>query len=211
MARTPRQGGPDFSLERAHPGPVCGVDEVGRGPGAGPVLAAAVILDPKAIPDGLDDSKKLLPERREALYEELKHCACIGFGLAEPEEIDRINIYHAGLVAMRRAVAALAVQPALAFIDGNRCPDGLPCEARPIIGGDGKCLSIAAASIAAKVARDRLMVCADRRYPGYGFASHKGYMTAAHREALRRLGPCPIHRFSFGPVREALKARQAAA
>ena len=205
MAKKPRRSGPDFSLERAAPGPVCGVDEVGRGPGAGPVLAAAVILDPKAIPDGLDDSKKLMPERREALYEQLRVCARIGFGLAEPEEIDRLNIYHAGLVAMRRAVTALDVTPALALIDGNRCPDALPCEARAIVGGDGKCLSIAAASIAAKVARDRLMVCAEARYPGYGFARHKGYMTAAHRDALARLGPCPIHRFSFGPVRDSMR------
>ncbi len=191
---------PDFTLENASSGLVCGVDEVGRGPGAGPVVAAAVVLDPANIPDGLDDSKKLTALRREILYGELQGVARIGIGMAEPEEIDRLNILQASMMAMSRAVCALPETPAMALIDGNRLPKDLPCAAQAIIKGDCQSLSIAAASIIAKVVRDRLMVRAERLYPGYGFARHKGYLTSIHKAALEQLGPCPIHRYSYSPV-----------
>ncbi len=198
---------PDYTLERAATGTVCGVDEVGRGPGAGPVVAAAVILDPAKIPTGLDDSKKLSEKRREHLFEVLTRNALFGFGMAEPEEIDRRNILHASMAAMERAVAALPHVPDHALIDGNRLPKDLPCTAAAIIKGDGKSVSIAAASIIAKVVRDRLMVRADGLYPGYGFAAHKGYLTKVHKVALAAQGPCPIHRFSFAPVLAAMRAK----
>jgi len=191
---------PDFSFERQCYGPVCGVDEAGRGPLAGPVVAAAVILTPARIPEGLNDSKALLPKQRELLLNAIEKNACIGIGIAEPEEIDRINILQASLIAMRRAVLALPELPNMALIDGNRLPD-LPCEAQAIVKGDSRSLSIAAASIVAKVTRDRLMVKANIRYPGYGLAGHKGYPTKAHIELVKTLGPSPIHRFSFKPVR----------
>jgi len=198
---------PDYTLERAVTGKVCGVDEVGRGPGAGPVVAAAVILDPANIPPGLDDSKKLSQKRREQLYSVLVRDARFGLGMAEPEEIDRLNILHASMTAMGRAVAALPMVPGHALIDGNRLPKDLPCTATAIIKGDGKSVSIAAASIIAKVVRDRLMVRADALYPGYGFAAHKGYLTKVHKAALAAQGPCPIHRFSFAPVLAAKRAK----
>ena len=191
---------PDFSFERQCCGPVCGVDEAGRGPLAGPVVAAAVILTPARIPEGLNDSKALSSKQRELLLNAIEKNAQIGIGIAEPEEIDRINILGATLAAMRRAVLALPLSPNTALIDGNKLPD-LPCEAQAIVKGDSRSLSIAAASIIAKVTRDRLMVEADARYPGYGLAGHKGYPTKAHMEAVRDLGPSPIHRFSFKPVR----------
>ncbi|PHS26992.1 MAG: ribonuclease HII [Robiginitomaculum sp.] len=191
---------PDYHFEAAILGRVCGVDEVGRGPGAGPVVAAAVILDPARIPPGLNDSKKLSQKYREELFGELVRCAHFGVGMAEPEEIDRRNILHASMVAMGRAVAALPHAPDHALIDGNRLPKNLPCPAEAIIKGDGKSVSIAAASIIAKVVRDRLMVRADFLYPGYGFAAHKGYLTKVHKAALQSFGPCPLHRFSFAPV-----------
>ena len=191
---------PDFSFERQCYGPVCGVDEAGRGPLAGPVVAAAVILTPARIPEGLNDSKALLPKQRELLLNAIEKNACIGIGIAEPEEIDRINILQASLIAMRRAVLALPELPNMALIDGNRLPD-LPCEAQAIVKGDSRSLSIAAASIVAKVTRDRLMVKANIRYPGYGLAGHKGYPTKAHIELVKTLGPSPIHRRSFKPVR----------
>jgi len=191
---------PDFSFERQCYGPVCGVDEAGRGPLAGPVVAAAVILTPARIPEGLNDSKALSPKQRELLLNAIEKNACIGIGIAEPEEIDRINILQASLIAMRRAVLALPELPNMALIDGNRLPD-LPCEAQAIVKGDSRSLSIAAASIVAKVTRDRLMVKANIRYPGYGLAGHKGYPTKAHIELVKTLGPSPIHRFSFKPVR----------
>ena len=194
---------PDMQFEGQYAGPVCGVDEAGRGPLAGPVVAAAVILDPKTIPAGLNDSKKLSHLRREALLEELKQCAQIGIGIAEPHEIDRINILAATLAAMRRAVDALPGLPNVALIDGNRDP-GLLCQTQTIVKGDAKSLSIAAASIVAKVTRDNIMAEADVRFPGYGLAGHKGYPTAAHRTAIADIGPCAIHRFSFGPVRAML-------
>ncbi len=196
---------PDFVFERAHrrKGPVAGVDEAGRGPLAGPVLAAAVILNPRKIPEGLDDSKRLTAEHREALYTALRKTAIIGIGAASVAEITRINILQASLLAMARAVAALPVKPATALIDGNRAP-ALPCIAIPIVEGDGLCLSIAAASIIAKVTRDRIMRALGARWPGYGFESHMGYATAAHRAALVRLGPTPHHRPGFASVHNIL-------
>jgi ribonuclease HII len=183
---------------------VAGVDEAGRGPLAGPVVVAAVILDPARPLAGLADSKQLSAKRREALYPLiLEHALASSIVRVEVEEIDRINILNATLAGMTRALQALAVQPALALIDGNRLPTSLPCPAQAIIGGDASEPAISAASILAKVARDRILVEYDMRWPGYGFAQHKGYPSSAHLEALRRLGPCPEHRRSFGPVREA--------
>lgn len=195
-------------LERAFVGgPVCGVDEAGRGPWAGPVSAGAVILNPKKVPKGLDDSKKLSAKTREALEIEIKAAAVAwGVGFASVEEIASLNILHATGLAMRRAIEALAVQPVYALVDGNY-RFKLPCEVKTVVGGDGKSKSIAAASILAKVARDRLMVEMDTRYPGYGFASHKGYRASVHAEGLLALGPCEIHRLSWGPVKLALMGR----
>ena len=183
---------------------VAGVDEVGRGPLAGPVVAAAVILDPERPIVGLADSKKLSEKRREALDPIIREQAlCWALGRAEPEEIDRINILQASLLAMQRAVAALTTQPELALVDGNKAPR-LPCQVRTVIGGDATEPAISAASIIAKVARDREMVELDARYPGYGLARHKGYPTRQHMEALQLLGVSEIHRRSFGPVQRLL-------
>lgn len=180
---------------------IAGVDEAGRGPLAGPVSAAAVILDPGRPIAGLGDSKKLTPARRETLDLQIRERALAwAIAWASAEEIDRINILQASLLAMQRAVATLTVRPGRVLVDGNRCPD-VGCEALAIVGGDGSVPSIGAASILAKVARDRLMCNLDQRFPGYGFAAHKGYPTRFHVEALQRLGPCPEHRRSFGPVR----------
>ena len=197
--------GPTFLLERAFPdGHVCGVDEAGRGPWAGPVSAGAVILDPNMIPKGLDDSKKLTAKAREALEPQIKASALAwGVGFATAEEIDTLNILQATGLAMRRAIEALSVKPAHALVDGNY-RFVLPCPVTPVVGGDGKSLSIAAASILAKVARDRLMVEMDAVYPGYGFAGHKGYHATSHVAALAKLGPCPIHRRSWAPIRALL-------
>ncbi len=198
---------PDFSFERAAwkrgLSPVCGIDEAGRGPWAGPVVAAAVILDPDHIPEGIDDSKKLTPARREALFAAIGRSAAIGIGIADVTRIDRDNILAATLWAMGQAVRKLTTRPALALVDGNRAPR-LACEAQTIVAGDGRSLSIAAASIVAKVTRDRIMAALDGECPGYGFARHKGYGTELHRQALVRLGPSPQHRRSFAPIREAL-------
>ncbi len=198
---------PDFSLEAAIPdGPVCGVDEAGRGPWAGPVSAGAVILDPARIPAGLNDSKKLTERARKALEPEIMASAFAwGVGFASVDEIDALNILQATGLAMRRAVEALKVRPVHALVDGNY-RFVLPCPVTTVVGGDGKSLSIAAASILAKVARDRLMVEMDGVYPGYGFASHKGYHAASHVEALARLGPCAIHRRSWSPIKALLAA-----
>jgi ribonuclease HII len=197
--------GPTMLLERAFiGGPICGVDEAGRGPWAGPVSAAAVILNPKKVPKGLDDSKKLSAKTREGLELEIKAKAvawCVGF--ASVEEIATLNILHAAGLAMRRAIEGLSVTPVFALVDGNYRFD-LPCEVKTVVGGDGKSKSIAAASILAKVARDRLMIQMDALYPGYGFAGHKGYHAEIHVEALRTLGPCEIHRMSWAPVRLAM-------
>ena len=199
---------PDTKLEKACRadglGLVCGVDEAGRGPWAGPVSAGAVILDLRKPIKGLDDSKKLTAKAREALEVEIKARALAwGVGFASVQEIASLNILHATGLAMRRAVEALAVAPRYALVDGNYAFK-LPCEVKTVVGGDGKSKSIAAASILAKVARDRLMVEMDARYPGYGFASHKGYHADTHVEALRTLGPCEIHRRAWSPVKLAL-------
>ena len=181
---------------------IAGVDEVGRGPLAGPVVAAAVILDPERPIAGLADSKKLSPKRREALAEEIRRDALAwSLGRAEVEEIDRINILQASMLAMQRAVAGLYIAPQRALIDGNRCPE-LPCPAEAVVGGDGIVPEISAASIIAKVARDLEMVELDSKYPGYGLAQHKGYPTRMHLDALQKLGVSVIHRCSFAPVKE---------
>ncbi len=186
-------------------GPVCGVDEAGRGPWAGPVSAGAVILNPDDLPAGIDDSKALTHARREALEIEIKARAIAwGVGFASVEEIDQLNILHATGLAMRRAIEALAVQPAAALVDGNY-RFKLPCPIQTVVKGDSLSLSIAAASILAKTARDRLMVELDVDYPGYGFAGHKGYNAPVHSEALRTLGPCPAHRRSWAPIRALLE------
>lgn len=187
---------------------IAGVDEAGRGPLAGPVCAAAVILDPARVPDGVNDSKKLSERERERLAPLIESAAdCWALGWASAEEIDRLNVLHASLLAMRRAVDALRRCPTSVLVDGNRCPDGLPCPARAVVGGDGSVPVIGAASILAKVARDREMLRLDRLYPGYGFARHKGYPTKAHLAALQLNGPCSVHRKSFGPVRLVLETR----
>jgi ribonuclease HII len=196
---------PTFRLEReAALLPVAGIDEAGRGPLAGPVVAAAVILDidrmPKKIARAIDDSKKLAAPVREKLALWISENAITGLGQASVEEIDRINILQASLLAMTRAAAALAVAPAFALVDGDKLPKQLACPARAVIGGDGLSLSIAAASILAKVTRDRHMAALDRRYPGYGWAHNAGYGTAEHRAALLHLGVTPEHRRSFSPV-----------
>ncbi len=184
---------------------IAGADEVGRGPLAGAVVAAAVILDPDQPIAGLADSKKLTEKRREKLELEIKVKAlCWAIGRAEVEEIDQINILHASLLAMKRAVEALRPVPEYALIDGNRCPE-LACDAQAVIGGDNLVPVISAASILAKVSRDREMVELDLKYPGYGLARHKGYPTKLHMEALKELGVSPIHRRSFAPVRRLLE------
>ena len=185
-------------------GLIAGVDEVGRGPLVGDVVAAAVILDPQRPIEGLADSKKLSEKRREHLYELIRERAlawCVA--KASPAEIDELNILHATLLAMQRAVAGLKVAPDYALIDGNRCPV-LPCPAEPVVKGDARVAEISAASILAKVERDRQMQQLHLQFPEYGFARHKGYPTPEHLEALSRLGALPEHRRSFRPVREQL-------
>lgn len=184
---------------------VAGVDEAGRGPLAGPVAVAAVILDLTRPVAGLNDSKKLSQARREALYPQIIECAiawCVV--LIEPEEIDRLNIFQATMVGMSRCLRGLTVAIDEALIDGNKLPKDLPCRGRAIVGGDALEPAISAASILAKVTRDRLMIQMDATHPGYGFAVHKGYPTPAHLRALQRLGPCLQHRRSFAPVRRLL-------
>ena len=178
---------------------ICGIDEAGRGPWAGPVVASAVILDSKNIPRGLNDSKKLNEARREALFEPITQTSQVGTGIVSAAEIDEINILQATFLAMQRAFDQLWNKPHLALIDGNKAPQ-LQCKTQTIIGGDAKSLSIAAASIIAKVTRDRLMHELHSLYPQYGFASHKGYGTAAHAAALAQHGPCAEHRKSFKPI-----------
>ena len=177
--------------------PVCGVDEAGRGPLAGPVCAAAVVLPRGLVIPGLNDSKKLTERRREALYDVITAQAlAYGVAFASKREIDELNILQATYLAMNRAIAAMGTAPALALIDGNR-NGGIAVPSRCVVGGDGKCASIAAASVLAKVTRDRYMLELDARYPGYGFAQHKGYGTAAHYAALREKGPSEVHRRTF--------------
>jgi ribonuclease HII len=195
---------PSFRVERAlqREGFRCiaGVDEAGRGPLAGPVVAAAVVLNPKKIPKGIADSKLLSPAQREAVFAKLCRSADISFAFGSVDAIDTVNILQATLGAMRRAVLGLSCTADAVLIDGNMVPKNLPCEARPLIGGDATCLSIAAASIVAKVIRDRLMTRCDTTFSGYGLASHKGYSTKAHQSALTTLGPCRLHRRSFWRV-----------
>ncbi|RUL65027.1 ribonuclease HII [Dyella dinghuensis] len=181
---------------------IAGVDEAGRGPLAGPVVVAAVVLNPQQPVDGLDDSKKLSEARREKLFpliieRALAYCVVV----VERDEIDRINIFQATMTGMSRAVAGLTPAAVEAWVDGNHLPKDLPCPGRAIIGGDALVPAISAASILAKVTRDRLMMAMDTEHPGYGFAAHKGYSTPEHLAALKRLGPCPQHRHSFAPVR----------
>jgi ribonuclease HII len=184
--------------------PVAGVDEVGRGPLAGPVTAAAVILDLGCVPEGIDDSKQLTPARRRALSTEIHACAEVAVAHASVAEIDEINIYHAAHLAMCRAVDALPRRARHAIIDGNVIPKNLCCGGEALIGGDGLCVSVAAASIVAKVARDALMAELDRDHPGYGWARNAGYATGEHRAALERLGPTSHHRRSFRRVHNML-------
>lgn len=201
---------PDFSLESEHGGRVAGLDEAGRGPLAGPVTAAAVVFlapPPVALARLLDDSKKLTAARRDAAFAALLDAARDGLlqhaiAAASAAEIGRLNILRASQLAMQRALARLPSLPDLALVDGNQ-PPRLPCAVRAVVGGDAASFSIAAASILAKVIRDRAMARLDARWPGYGFAAHQGYPTAAHRAALAQLGPTPHHRRGFGPVDQA--------
>lgn len=188
---------------RAWPELTAGVDEAGRGPLAGPLLVAAVILDPARRINGLADSKVLTAERRKVLDARIRERA-IAFSVIEISiaEIETLNIFHATMLGMARAVAALAPAPSLAIVDGNSLPKMLPCAGHAIVDGDALEPAISAASILAKVARDRIMTEFDALHPGYGFARHKGYATPEHLEALERLGPCPLHRPSFAPVRQ---------
>lgn len=197
---------PDFSFEeaaqRTYGNIVAGVDEAGRGPLAGPVVAGAVVLDRESYPAGLNDSKALSAKRRDGLYEEIVASCRWGVGIVEPSEIDDINILQATMKAMRLAVEDLSQAPACCLIDGNRCPE-LVCASEAVIKGDARSLSIAAASIVAKVTRDRIMIALDAQYPGYGWARNMGYGTKAHLEALNDKGVTPEHRRSFAPVRAA--------
>ena len=184
---------------------ICGIDEAGRGPLAGPVVAAAVILDKSYQINGLNDSKQLTERRRDALAPLIRERALAwGIGIATVEEIDAVNIRQANFLAMQRAVAQLAVTPTLALVDGND-PPPIPCRVTCLVGGDALEPAISAASILAKTTRDAMMVELCAQYPGYGFSKHKGYGSAAHMEALRRLGPCPAHRRTFAPVRALLE------
>ena len=201
--------GPDFAIESAcfarGETRVLGVDEAGRGPLAGPVVACAVRLDPSRVPEGLDDSKRLSRPARERLLNVLRELAIdgraeIGLGIAEPAEIERLNILWATMAAMERAVRAAG--GGYALVDGNRVPKGVRGEA--LVKGDARCVSIAAASIVAKEVRDGLMAGACARFPGYGLAGHKGYPTTAHRDAVAGIGPCPVHRWGFGTIGQTL-------
>jgi ribonuclease HII len=197
-----------FELEavelEVHGGPVAGVDEAGRGPLAGPVVAAAVVLDPRNIPDGIADSKTLEADVRRSLYKAILETSRVGIGIAGVERIDAENILNAALWAMSQAVAELECKPKLVLVDGNKVPPQLECASRAIVRGDGKCLSIAAASIVAKVVRDTIMIELARDYPGYGFERHKGYGTAEHHAAIERHGVTPHHRRSFKSIQLAL-------
>lgn len=197
---------PDFSLEAAHSGIVAGIDEAGRGPWAGPVVAAAVVLDPHLLPHGINDSKKLSALRRGKLYAEIVASAITGVGTASVEEIDALNILEATKLAMRRALEKLRVTPDVALVDGNQPPE-LPCKVQAVIGGDALSLSIAAASIIAKVTRDRLMAGLAAEFPAYGWERNAGYGTSEHQQALAMHGITPHHRKSFAPIRALMEAR----
>lgn len=196
-----------FKLEVEFPQPLAGVDEAGCAPLAGPVVAGACILNREKFPRGIDDSKNLPLEKREALYAKLIQCAAWGVGIVSVEEIDQINIYWARLLAMTRAVEALGLEPAWVLVDGNVCPKWQR-PSKAIIAGDAKCRSIAAASIIAKVTRDRIMADYAVEYPGYGWETNRGYGTPFHWRALRELGPTPLHRRSFPRVRAAIDGEQ---
>ncbi|MBM3619023.1 MAG: ribonuclease HII [Alphaproteobacteria bacterium] len=196
---------PDFSLESEYQGIIVAIDEVGRGPWAGPVMAAAAILDPSCLPLGINDSKKLSAAKRDSLTAALLECARIEIGIASVEEIDRLNILQATKLAMRRAYDALGVNATIALVDGNQPPQ-LPCPTRCIVKGDSISLSIAAASIVAKVTRDRHMAQLAKQYPHYGWQTNAGYGTAVHQEGLRIHGITPHHRRSFAPIRALLEA-----
>ncbi len=204
---------PDYALEAealagfASGARVCGVDEAGRGPIAGPVVAAAVVLDPARIPRGIDDSKNLSAARRQVVADVLLREAAVGVGIADVEEIDRLNILGATMLAMRRAIESLPMPVSLALVDGNRVPDGagLDCELCAVVKGDQRSLSIAAASIVAKTRRDAIMESLARSHPGYGWERNAGYPTAEHLAALGRLGATPHHRVGFAPVRRVLR------
>jgi len=190
-----------FKLELDYPQPLAGVDESGCAPLAEPVVAAACLLDREKFPRGIDDSKNLPFEKRESLYAKLVKCSAWGVGVATVEEIDQINIYWARMLAMTRAVEALGLEPAWVLVDGNACPRWQR-PSKAIVDGDAKCRSIAAASIIAKVTRDRMMADYAAQYPGYGWEHNRGYPTPDHRRALRELGPTPLHRRSFGLVKQ---------
>ena len=192
---------PCFKIEKVYPEPLAGVDEAGCAPLAGPVVAAAVVLDRVRFPRGIDDSKALPAKIRESICEKLHKVARVGVGIASVEEIDRLNIYWARMLAMTRAVDALGFDPEIVLVDGNRCPRW---ERRSvaIVAGDAKSRSIAAASIVAKVTRDRIMAEHAREFPGYGWETNKGYPTPEHYRGLAALGPTPLHRRSFAPIRQ---------
>ena len=197
---------PTLLRERDAPPPVCGIDEVGRGPWAGPVVAAAVILDPERIPDGLNDSKQVPRRRREELSAALHATAAVGIGVASVEEIEELNILGASLLAMVRAVSALPVLPRFALVDGNRLPADLPCPGEAVVGGDALCLSIAAASVVAKVARDAMMAELAAAHPGYGWETNMGYGTPEHAAALDRIGLTVHHRRRWRSVQRVAEA-----
>ncbi|MEP3048615.1 MAG: ribonuclease HII [Roseibium sp.] len=218
MSKTPSlfdlafKDAPDLTLERRHAasfnGLICGVDEAGRGPWAGPVVTSAVMLDYCNVPVGLNDSKKLTEARREELFEQIVSSAFVSVASSSPATIDRINIRSATLFAMVRAVNGLAKTPAYVLVDGRDVPLRLRQPGQALIKGDGRCLCIAAASIIAKVTRDRMMVLLEDDYPDYGFAQHKGYGVPKHQSALEAHGPTPHHRLSFKPVRLAAEAKE---
>ena len=195
---------PDFSFEAQIDGRVAGVDEVGRGPLAGPVTAAAVVLDANRIPEGLDDSKKLSAKRREVLWAEVMACADVSVAHASVAEVDALNILRASHLAMERAVAGLRVAPDHLLIDGNMIPKGLTLPATSLIKGDGRSVSIAAASIVAKICRDRIMVDLAQQHPGYGWETNMGYGSKSHMAAIQNLGITPHHRRSFKPIHNML-------
>lgn len=202
---------PDYHYESLYEGYVAGADEAGRAPLCGPVTAAAVILNPQDIPQGINDSKKLSAKKREHIARSIQqHAIAYAVCHVSVEEIDQINILHASMLAMQRSVEQLSTQPQHVLIDGNRLPEQLPCPATPLVKGDAKSLSIAAASILAKTARDHLMQQLAQEYPGYGWERNAGYPTQEHLQALAHLGVTPHHRRSFAPVRNALQQSQMA-
>lgn len=201
---------PDLALESTYEGIIAGVDEAGRGPWAGPVVAAAVVLDASQLPKGINDSKQLSESKREALFEQITACSSVGVGIATVAEIDALNILGATKLAMRRAIEQLPQTPTIALVDGNQ-PPALPCAVKTVVGGDAKSLSIAAASIIAKVTRDRIMKTLANEYPGYGWEKNAGYGTRTHQHGLATLGITPHHRRSFKPIKALLEQQVEAA